>query len=76
MIREHDVVVLTQDMPEKGLRSGDVGTVIHKHPSDAGYEVEFMTLSGQTIAVVTVMADQLRAVTRRDIVHVREMAVA
>jgi len=76
MIREHDVVVLTQDMPDEGLTAGDAGTVIHVHPRNAGYEVEFMTLSGQTIAVVTVMARQVRAVTRRDIIHVRELAVA
>ena len=76
MIREHDVVVLTQDMPDEGLTAGDAGTVVHVHPHNAGYEVEIMTLSGQTIAVVTVMARQVRAVTRRDIIHVRELAVA
>ncbi len=76
MIREHDIVVLTQDMPAEGLSAGDAGTVVHVHPNSAGYEVEFMTLNGQTIAVVTVMARQVRAVTRRDIVHVRELAVA
>ena len=41
-----------------------------------GYEVEIMILDGQIIDVVTVMAGQLRSVTRRDIVHVRELAVA
>ena len=76
MISEHDVVVLTKDMPDEGLTAGDAGTVVHVHPNNAGYEVEFMTLNGQTIAVVTVMARQVRAVTRRDIVHVRELAVA
>ena len=76
MISEHDVVVLTQDMPDDGLTAGDAGTVVHVHPNSAGYEVEFMTLNGQTIAVVTVMAKQVRAVTRRDVVHVRELAVA
>ena len=76
MIREHDIVVLTQDLPEEGLAAGDAGTVVHVHPDNAGYEVEIMTLDGQTIDVVTVMATQLRSVTRRDIVHVRELAVA
>ena len=76
MIREHDVVVLTQDMPDEGLTAGDAGTIVHAHPNNAGYEVEFMTLNGQTIAVVTVMARHVRAVTRRDVVHVRELAVA
>ena len=76
MIREHDIVVLTQDLPSEGLRAGDAGTVVHVHPNSAGYEVEFMTLGGATIAVATVMAGQLRSITRRDIVHVRELAVA
>ena len=76
MMREHDIVVLTQDLPAEGLTAGDAGTIIHVHPHSAGYEVEFMTLDGRTIAVVTVMAGQLRSVTRRDVVHVRELAVA
>ena len=76
MIQEHDIVILIQDMPQEGLAAGDAGTVVHVHPDNAGYEVEIMTLDGQTIDVVTVMADQLRSVTRRDIVHVRELAVA
>ena len=73
MIKEHDVVVLTQDLPEERLTAGDVGTVIHIHDGGAGYEVEFMTLSGRTIAVATVMALQVRAVSSRDLVHVREL---
>ena len=76
MIQEHDIVILIQDMPQEGLAAGDAGTVVHVHPNGAGYEVEFMTLGGATIAVVTVMSDQLRSVTRRDVVHVRELAVA
>jgi hypothetical protein len=73
MIKEHDVVVLTQDLPEDRLQAGDVGTVVHIHQGGSGYAVEFMTLSGRTIAVTTVMASQVRAVTSRDVVHVREL---
>ena len=73
MIKEHDVVVLTQDLPEDRLQAGDVGTVVHIHQGGAGYAVEFMTLAGQTIAVTTVMASQVRAITSRDVVHVREL---
>lgn len=73
MIKEHDLVVLTQDLPEEGLRSGDVGTVVHIHEGGSGYEVEFMTLSGKTVAVATVMASQVRPVSSRDLVHVREL---
>jgi hypothetical protein len=73
MIGEHDIVVLTCDLPEESLTAGDVGTVVHIHESGAGYEVEFMTLSGRTIAVATVLAAQVRSVTPRDLVHVREL---
>lgn len=60
MIKEHDTVVLTEDLPQEGLTAGDVGTVVHVHNSGEGYEVEFMTLAGQTIAVASLLAKQVR----------------
>ncbi len=74
MIQEHDYIVLTQDIPEEGLQAGDVGTVVHVHRDAAAYEVEFITLTGQTVAVTTVLPSQLRPVSSRDLVHVRELA--
>jgi len=74
MIQEHDCIVLTQDVPDEGLRAGDVGTVVHIHGEAAAYEVEFMTLTGQTVAVVTVLPSQLRPVSPTDLAHVRELA--
>ena len=76
MIQEHDCVVLTQDLADEGLRAGDVGTVVHIHSHEAAYEVEFMTLTGQTVAVATVLPSQLRPVSSRDLTHVRELAVS
>ena len=73
-ICEHDCVVLTADLPEEGLEAGDVGTVVHIHGEDAGYEVEFMTLTGETVAVATVLPGQLRPIGRRDVTHVRELS--
>ena len=73
MIKEHERVVLTADLPEEGLKAGDIGTVVHIHQEGAGYEVEFMTLTGETIAVVTLMASQVRPLARRDMAHVREL---
>ncbi len=73
MISEHDCIVLLQDLPEEGLKAGDIGTVVHIHKRGAGYEVEFMTLAGETVAIVTLLPDQLRPITRRDLVHVREL---
>ena len=75
-IREHDCVVLTSNLPEENLEAGDVGTVVHIHGDGAGYEVEFMTFTGRTVAVATVLPAQLRPVTPRDVSHVREMSAA
>ena len=76
MIREHDCVVLTQDLPDEGLQTGDIGTVIHIHAAGAGYEVEFMTLAGETVAIATLLPSQLRPIAKRDIAHVRELQTA
>jgi len=70
-IREQDSVVLTEDCPEHGLSKGDIGTVVLTHKNGAGYEVEFVTLQGETIAVVTLTAAQVRNVGRREIAHAR-----
>jgi hypothetical protein len=74
MIKEHDVVVLTEAVPDAALEVGDIGTVVHVHPAGAGYEVEFMTLTGDTVAVVTLRPAQLRSVQSRDVAHARELA--
>ena len=76
MINEHDIVVLTEDLTDEGLRAGDIGTVVHIHNNGAGYEVEFMTLAGQTIAVASLLPAQVRAVGRQDVAHVRELQLA
>jgi hypothetical protein len=67
-INELDDVILTCDLPEHGLSAGDIGT--------AGYEVEFTSLDGETIAVVTLMASQVRPAQTGEIAHVRALAVA
>ena len=76
MIKEHDRIVLLKDLPEDGLQAGDVGTVIHIHRQGEAFEVEFMTLDGGTVAVITLLSSQIRAVSKRDITHVRELSVS
>jgi hypothetical protein len=56
MIREHDRVVLTRDTRGRDLVAGDVGTIVHLHADGKAFEIEFMTLDGQTAAVATVEA--------------------
>jgi hypothetical protein len=74
MIQELESIVLTADLPEYGLAAGDIGTVVLVHGKGEGYEVEFMTLDGHTIAVVSVFASQVRPVGHREIAHVRALA--
>ncbi len=71
MIQELDSVILTADLPEYGLRQGDIGTVVLAHRHGAGYEIEFVALDGETIGVVTVFASQVRSIGHREIAHAR-----
>ncbi len=76
MIREHDRVVLTADLASEHLKAGDVGTVVHIHRSGEAYEVEFMTLNGETVAVTTLPASQVRPIEPREIAHARSLVRA
>jgi hypothetical protein len=62
MIAEHDRLILRTDLPDHGRCAGDVGTVVHIYDEGPAYEVEFCTLSGDTVAVATVTSDQVRPV--------------
>jgi len=73
MIREHDRIVLTAAVPNERLEIGDVGTVVHVYAEGEVFEIEFMTLDGQTAAVATVEASAVRPVRSREITHSREL---
>lgn len=70
-MNEFERVVLTRDVPEEGLVAGDVGTVVHAYGAGEGYEVEFLTPSGRTIAVATLEAEDVREAGEREVLHVR-----
>lgn len=74
MINEHDRIVLTTDIQEHNLTAGDVGTVVHVYGDGQAFEVEFVALSGETVAVVTVDSTQARPVERGEITHARHVA--
>lgn len=76
MIREHDQVVLTEDLPEHALKAGDVGGVVPVYPEGEACEVEFLTLAGETTAVATLKKDQARGIRKHEIPHVREVLAA
>ena len=73
-IKSLDVVALTSDLPVHGLKKGDLGTVVHVYPDKAGYEIEFVTLGGETIAIVSLPHDAVRKTHAREIAHVRDVA--
>ncbi len=57
-IRVLDVVALTEDMPQRGLLRGQVGTVVESLAPEVS-EVEFSDNEGRTYATLTLRADQL-----------------
>lgn len=67
-----DTVVLARDLPENGLRSGDLGAVVEVYEPD-GLEVEFVTASGRTTAVLTLKVQDVRPIADTDLVAVRSI---
>jgi hypothetical protein len=65
-----DTVVLNRDLPSQGLRKGDLGAVVQVYAPEE-LEVEFVTASGRTEALVTLKVTDVRAVGDSDLVSVR-----
>lgn len=68
-----DTVVLDRDLPEHGLRNGDLGAIVQVYEPD-GLEIEFVTASGKTQALVTLNVNDVRPVQDNDLVAVRSVA--
>lgn len=73
MYKVLDTVVLDRNLPEHGLRSGDLGAVVQVYEPD-GLEVEFVTASGRTQALVTLNVRDVRPVQDSDLIAVRPVA--
>lgn len=71
MLEEHDRIVLTEDLAAGDMKEGDVGTIVHVHRDSEAFEVEFLSLEGNTAAVATVPATRLRPVEATDLTHSR-----
>ncbi len=76
MIEELDIVVLSRDVPEPGLKQGDIGAVVHCYKRGEAFEVEFITGQGETVAVVTLNNEAMRPMRTKEILHVRELKAA
>jgi hypothetical protein len=70
---ELEAVVLERDIPERGLRKGDLGAVVELYDPD-GLEVEFVGASGKIQALVKLKTSDLRSVRDEDLVSVRSIA--
>ncbi len=75
-MREMDFVALTRDLPDFGLQAGDVGIVVLAHRAGVGYEVEFKTLAGRTLAVVALHERDVRPVDNEEVPHTRRGVTA
>lgn len=74
-IKVLDTVVLEKDMPDHGLQRGDIGAVVEVYDPD-GLEIEFVTGSGKTQALVTLNASDVRLIADSDILAVRSLDAA
>ena len=70
-------VALTRDMPELGLRRGDVVKLVDHHVApdgDEGYSIEVFNAVGDTIAVTAVPASALETLREDEVLSVRPLA--
>lgn len=67
-----DTAALNRDVPESGLKKGDLGAVVQVYPPD-GLEVEFVTAGGKTEALVTLNESDARHVGDGDLIAVRSL---
>lgn len=70
-----DIVVLERNFPSHGLKKGDLGAVVEVYEPD-GLEVEFVTASGKTTALITVRVGDVRSVADTDLISVRSVTAA
>ncbi len=71
-------VVLLNDISEKGLKKGDVATIVDHHPvteGEDGYTLEVFNALGDTVAVITVSESAITPLTEKEIFSVRSLAV-
>ena len=73
-------VALKTDVPENGLRRGDVATIVEYHQGrpgqEPGYSLEVFNAVGETVAVITLRESQIEPLSAKEILHVRPLAAA
>jgi hypothetical protein len=74
-MNEFDLVVLQEDAAGGRLKQGDVGTILTVYGEGKGFEVEFVTLTGETVAIEILLPHQIRCVRSSEIISVRDTAI-
>ena len=73
-------VALTEDLPERHLRRGDVATLVEFHSGrpgqEPGYTLEVFNAVGEAVDVVTVRESQIKPLTADELLTVRPLAGA
>ena len=71
-------VVLKTDVPEHGLRRGDLATIVEFHPGvpgqEPGYSLEVFNAVGDTVAVIALGESQLGSLREDEILCARVLA--
>jgi hypothetical protein len=70
-----DTVVLVKELPNSGLRPGDIGAIVALYEPD-GVEVEFVSATGKTQALVTLKVTDIRPINYHDMLSVRPLDAA
>ncbi len=74
-MNEFDLVVLQEDVADGRLKTGDVGTILTVYNEGKAFEVEFVTLTGEPVAIETLLAHQIRPVRPSEVLSVRDTFV-
>ncbi|GAB3500327.1 DUF4926 domain-containing protein [Spirosoma knui] len=74
-MNEFDLVVLQEEITGGRLKAGDVGTILTVYNEGQAFEVEFVTLTGEPVAIETLLPHQIRSVRASELMAVRDMAV-
>ena len=66
-----------QHLPQRGLRRGDVATVVEHHSGrpgqEPGYTLEVFNAIGETVDVVTVRESQIEPLTAGELLSIRSI---
>ncbi len=77
-IPELAYAVVTRDLPQGGVRAGDVGVVVDVFRDAGGaaigYTLEMFTIDGESLSIVAAPADAVRRTNERDIASARTVA--